>query len=127
MTRYYSDKNKFTADKDTPISVTDYTNTDEDKTYYCINCNRTLNKLIDSSGQNTSYYCNHCSIEVLPSVEDVRSKSKWVTPDGPIEEPYTSYPPEISIGKQPVEPKGTFAELKKKGMKITNYRDEKGK
>jgi hypothetical protein len=126
MTKYYDNNNKWRRDKDTPISVRNYEH-DEPKTYYCNNCNRTLNKPIDSSGQNTSYYCNNCSIEVIPSLTEVRSASKLVTPEGPIESPSISYPPDLTIGKTPVEPKGVFAEMKKKGIKITNYREEKGK
>jgi DNA-directed RNA polymerase subunit RPC12/RpoP len=127
LTRYYSDKHKFKQDKDTPISVRDYTNDDEDKTYYCNNCQRNLSKLIDSSGQNPSYYCNHCSIEIIPSLTEVRSKSKWDVPEGPIEHPSVSYPPEPTIGRTPVEPKGTFKMLRDRGMKIKNYKEEKGK
>jgi hypothetical protein len=33
----------------------------------------------------------------------------------------------VTIGKTPVEPKGTFKMLKEKGMKIKNYKEEKGR
>jgi hypothetical protein len=125
MTDYYNKKNKWRRDKDTPISIRNYEH-DEPKTYYCNNCNRTLNKLIDSSGQNVSYYCNHCSIEVIPSLTEVRSASKLVTPEGPIENPSVSYPPEVTIGRTPPEIKGGLAELKKRGIRITSYKEGKG-
>jgi hypothetical protein len=127
MTRYYEAKNKFVQNKDTPISVRNYEH-DQPKTYFCNNCSRTLNKLIDSSGgENISYYCNHCSIEVLPSFTELRSASKLSVPDGPVESPSVSYTPAVKIGRQPIEPKGTFAELKKKGIKIKNYQEHKPK
>jgi hypothetical protein len=126
MTNYYDKKNKWRMNKDTPISIRNYEH-DEPKTYYCNNCNRTLNKLIDSSGQNESYYCNYCSIEVIPSLTEVRSASKLVTPEGPVESPSVSYPPEPTIGRTPVEPKGVFKLFKDRGMKIKNYKEEKGK
>jgi hypothetical protein len=72
-------------------------------------------------------YGNHCSIEVIPSLTEVRSKSKLTTPEGPIEQPSISYLPEYTIGQQPVEPKGTFKMLRDRGMKIKNYKEEKGK
>jgi hypothetical protein len=34
---------------------------------------------------------------------------------------------QYTIGKKPVEPKGTFKMLKEKGMKIKNYKEEKGR
>jgi hypothetical protein len=97
---------------------------DSREEHYCPCCQLRLSRLIDSSGLNTSYYCNHCSIEVLPSITEVRSKSKIVTPEGPVESPFVSYPPEPSIGRQPVEPKGLFKFLRDRGMRITNYKDE---
>jgi hypothetical protein len=124
LTDYYNKRNKWRTDKDTPISVRNYEN-DEPKTYYCNTCNRTLNKLIDSSGENPAYFCNTCRTEVIPSLTEVRSKSKIVTPDGPIEQPSVSTKfPEPTIGRQPAEPKGLFKFLRDRGMKITNYRDE---
>ncbi|MDQ3838891.1 MAG: hypothetical protein M3297_06440 [Thermoproteota archaeon] len=41
-------------------------------TFLCSWCNRTLGKLIDSSGQNPSYYCNFCRIELNPENENLR-------------------------------------------------------
>jgi hypothetical protein len=32
--------------------------------------------------------------------------------------------PEYTIGKTPMEPKGTFKLLKDRGIKITNYKEE---
>ena len=126
MTNYYDKRNKWRKDKDTPISVRDYTNTDEDKTYYCNNCNRNLHKLIDSSGENPSYYCNHCSIEVIPSLTEVRSKSKIVTPEGPPDNPAVAFPPEVELKRKKVEIKGGLAELQKRGIRIKNYTESKG-
>lgn len=126
MTRYYDERNKFNTKKDTPISVRDYTNADELKTYYCSYCQRNLVKLIDSSLQNISYYCQNCSISVNPEEIDVRSDSPLITSDGPIETPAVSYPPEPTLGKKKVEIKGGLAELQKRGIKITSYTEGKG-
>ena len=90
---------------------------DSREEHYCPCCQLRLSRLIDSSGLNTSYYCNHCSIEVIPSLTEVRSASKLVTPEGPVESPSVSYPPEI---------KGGLAELKKRGIRITSYKEGKG-
>ena len=54
--------------------------------FYCDNYHRTLTQLIDSSGQNPSWFCNNCSIKVFPT-EELRSKSILSAPDGPVEEP----------------------------------------
>jgi hypothetical protein len=40
------------------------------------------------------------------------------------ENPAVAYPPEPTIGRQPVEPIGKFAVLRSKGMRITNYKEE---
>jgi DNA-directed RNA polymerase subunit RPC12/RpoP len=125
MTRYYDSKNKWRMKDDTPISVRNYEH-DEPKTYFCSSCNRTLNRLIDSSGQNPSYFCNTCRTEVFPSLTEVRSASKLVTPEGPVEHPSVSYPPERTVGRTPPEIKGGLAELKKRGIRITSYKDGKG-
>lgn len=83
------------------------------------------------------YVCTRCNIEYIPEHELVRSKNKLEMP-GPktdeqgniIEESdavYVSYPPEYTIGKTPVEVKGSFKVLKDRGIKITNYRGDWGK
>jgi hypothetical protein len=73
------------------------------------------------------YLCLHDNISHFPELQDVRSKSRLVTPDGPVEQPCVSYTPELRIGKPEVEIKGTFKALQQKGIKIKDYREEKGK
>jgi hypothetical protein len=45
--------------------------------YICSDCNCTLTKLVDSSGENVDYFCKMCSIKFQP--QEVR-KSRLVTP-----------------------------------------------
>jgi hypothetical protein len=92
--------------------------------FYCDSCHRNLNKLIDKSGENISYYCNNCNVETFPT-EQIRSKSRLSTPDGPIEEPGVSYAPEIGLRKKK-EVKGGLRAMQEKGYKITNYKEGKG-
>lgn len=126
MTRY-TDKRRVRKDDDTPISLPNYEEQEanESRTYYCKNCQRALTKLIDSSGQNPSWFCNNCTMEVIPSITELRAISKVETPQGfnLNQEAYVSYTPEPSIGRGPVKPQGVFSELQKKGIKITDYNE----
>ena len=46
-------------------------------------------------------------------------------PEGVNTTPYVSTKfPEYSVSKKLVEPKGSFAALRARGIKITNYKDE---
>jgi hypothetical protein len=58
--------------------------------YLCDYCNFSLSKL----GEEGKYWCAHCSITVYPKFEDVRTKSRLATPDGPNQEALISYSPE---------------------------------
>jgi hypothetical protein len=128
MTRYFNEKNKFNKDDDSIISVRNYQEDTGSKTYYCNYCQRNLVELTDRSGLSPSWYCPNCSIEVDPSLTEVRSKSPLSVPEGPPEHPLaTTKFVEPTVGKKPVEPKGAFAALKAKGIKITSYKEEKGK
>jgi len=66
MTKY-TDKKYFASKKDIiiaskeEIEQIDNRSTNTGRTYSCEFCSRTLVKLIDSSGQNISYYCNFCN------------------------------------------------------------------
>jgi hypothetical protein len=121
MTKYTDRGYKQPAD--IPISLPNYEY--ENRVYYCDTCKRNLVKLIDSSGQNPSWYCNHCSIETFPT-EEIRSRSKLQTPDGPIEEPGITHLPEVGIKRKQKEEKGGILELKRRRMKITHYKEGKG-
>jgi hypothetical protein len=91
-------------------------------TFICNYCNRDLTKLSDSSGRNISWYCNNCSIPFEPENESIRHKQKLEVPDRNVEPAIATTPgiPDISIRHTPPI-RGGFAELKAKGLKITDY------
>jgi hypothetical protein len=95
----------------------------ERPSYLCSFCNQTLIRLTDAGQTNTSYWCRHCSIEFNPEDENLRKESKLFVPDRNIEPAITSIGnvPDVSI-RHTVEKRGGFAELEKKGIKITSYR-----
>lgn len=131
MTKYHDNNTRIGQQRDTPIvaareEIEAHDNVS--KEYVCDNCHRTLSKLVDYSGENTSYYCNFCSIETIDT-EELRSKSRIKTPDGPVELPSVSYPPDpnYSFNKKKVEYKGAFKTLSQRsGLRITSYTEQKG-
>jgi DNA-directed RNA polymerase subunit M/transcription elongation factor TFIIS len=95
---------------------------------YCRWCNHLLHTIRDSSGQNINLYCSNCSISYDDTqTDDLRSKSKLTTPDNndnsknPLA---TTKFTEPSVDRKPVEPGGTFAGLRARGLKITSYKQE---
>jgi hypothetical protein len=90
--------------------------------YICSFCNQTLSRLTDSSGQNNTYWCRHCSIEFNPEDENLRKESKIKVPDRNIEPAVATTPGirDISIRHTPPL-RGGFAELQKKGLRIKDY------
>src|SRR5215204_6861605 len=105
------------------ISSEYYTN--DRPSYICSFCNQTLSRLTDSGGQNTAYWCRHCSVEFDPEAENLRKESKLTVPDRNIEPAVTSIQTnmadEVEIRHTPPL-RGGFAELQKKGLKITSYK-----
>jgi hypothetical protein len=104
--------------------------TGEDRpTFLCSWCNRTLGKLIDSSGQNPSWYCNHCQISFDPDQENLRKESKLLVPDRDQEPLITSiqhdYSEDVEIHHTP-EPRGAFKALQQKRLRITDYKESVG-
>jgi uncharacterized Zn finger protein len=110
--------------KDKTIIGEEWTGEDTPPSYICSWCNRTLNRLIDSGGQNPSYYCNNCQIVFDPELENIRKESKLVVPDRNIEPAVasiqTDHSKEVEIRHIP-ELRGGFAELQKKGLRFTSY------
>jgi hypothetical protein len=111
-------------DTGVPISVRDYTQIEDHNERYCPYCQLKLSRLIDSSGLNPSWYCSKCTIS-YPDKSDTKSKSSLSTPrksnnDNPLASTKFREP---TVGKEPMEPKGSFAALKAKGIRITNYKD----
>jgi hypothetical protein len=78
-------------------------------------------KLIDSSGQNVSYYCPKCTIE-YPDQSEIKSKSSLSTPQkSNNENPAVAYPPEPGLRSKKIEIKGGLKSLQHKGVKVTSY------
>jgi hypothetical protein len=79
---------------------------------------------MDASLSNTAWFCRHCSVEFDPESENLRMESKLVVPDRNIEPAVTSIQnnmaDEVEIRHTPPI-RGGFAELQRKGIKITNY------
>ena len=121
MTKTFNRKSNPYAD--IPISISeDYTKPDNAQ-YFCLYCQRDLVLINAEDGE---YYCKNCSISAYPEHEDVRSKSKITTPLGLNLEPCLSYLPDANPIPKSVEPEGTFAALKDRGLKITNYTEKDG-
>jgi hypothetical protein len=128
LTKYYSDKNKFRINNDTPISIPNYEQIERDshEERFCPYCQFKLSRLIDSSGCNPSFYCSKCTIE-YPDKSETKSKSGLSTPQkSNNERPAVSYAPEPTLGKKKTEIKGGLAELQKRGIKVTSYTESKG-
>jgi hypothetical protein len=110
--------------KDDKVVISSEFYTNEIKpSYLCSFCNQTLIRLTDAGMNNTSWWCRHCSVEFDPESENLRKESKLVVPDRNIEPAVSTTPgiPDISIRHTP-EIRGGFAELQKKGIKITSYK-----
>ncbi len=114
--------------KDTPITIGDeWTNNEENSIPNCDYCSVSMVKLMDSSGQNSSYFCNRCQITREPG--ETRKKSKLGIQKKTVEPAATSigYTPDVSIKHTPPL-RGGFAQLAKKGTYcFTSYNTtEKG-
>ena len=110
---------------DTPISLHNYEQIDSRTEHYCPFCQLKLSRLVDRSGLNPSYYCSKCVIE-YPDESDVKSKSYMLTPQKFNPTPYTAYAPEPELGKKKTEIKDGLAELQKRGVRITSYKESRG-
>jgi hypothetical protein len=126
MTRYYDSSHRYKPKEDTPIPIGEQWTRDPNPSYICNYCQRTMSKLTDRSGLSPSWYCTHCSIEVDPSITEVRSKSPLTTRDEPPDNPVVSIPPEPSLRKKKKEIKGGLVELQKRGIKVTSFTESKG-
>jgi hypothetical protein len=70
------------------------------------------------------WFCNHCKSSANPEIEEVRSKSRLSVPTERNTAALISYPPEPDdLTKKPAEVKGGLAELKKRGIRITSYKE----
>jgi hypothetical protein len=90
------------------------------KEFICEFCRCTLCKLVDSSGENVSYYCNRCNTSTYDT-DELRSESYIEMSDGPVENPSISYTPEPQLKRKRKQYKGAFKTLQDKGIKIISY------
>jgi hypothetical protein len=109
--------------KDKVVISSEYYENDR-PSYICSFCNQTLIRLTDSSQQNSTFWCRHCSVEFNPESENLRKESKITIPDRNIEPAITSVSntPDVSIRHEP-ELRGAFKALKDKGLRFTHYED----
>jgi DNA-directed RNA polymerase subunit RPC12/RpoP len=109
--------------KDDKVVISSEYYTNEIKpSYLCSFCNQTLSRLTDAGQNNSTFWCRHCSIEWDPEAENLRKESKLTVPDRNIEPAITSVGnvPDVSIRHTPPL-RGGFAELQKKGIRVTSY------
>jgi hypothetical protein len=108
--------------EDKTIIADEYSGEDRPE-YLCSFCNITLLRLTDSGGQNATYWCRRCNVEFDLEAENLRKESKIAVPDRNQEVAITSVgsTPDVSIRHIPPI-RGGFAELQKKGIKITSYK-----
>jgi DNA-directed RNA polymerase subunit RPC12/RpoP len=100
--------------------------------YICSICNRSLSRLSDAGGNNSTYWCRHCSVEFDPAEENLRKESKISVPDRNVEPAVATTPGQDYINKKveirhEPELKDGAAQLAKKGtIKFTSYEERKG-
>src|SRR5215203_274879 len=109
--------------KEDKIVIGNEWNQEDNPSLICSWCQCGLIRLVDRSGLNPSYYCNRCSISYDPDQTEIRKKSKLGTQREEIEPAVTSigFTPDVALRK-PVELRGGFAQLAKKGtIRFTSY------
>jgi hypothetical protein len=128
LTKYHDSKHFSSFKNDVAIVGEEQVQEIENKNgkeFICEFCRCVLTKLVDASGENVSYYCNRCSMTTYDTNE-LRSQSYLEMSDGPVEEPSISYAPEKKIERKKKEIKGGLAELEKRGVHVTSYKEGKG-
>src|SRR5215208_1735060 len=109
------------TNKDKVIISSEYYENDR-PSYICSFCNQTLSRLTDAGQNNHTYWCRNCSTSFDPQEENLRKESKIQVPDRNTEPAVTSigFTPDVALRK-PVELRGGFAQLQKKGLKFKSY------
>jgi transposase-like protein len=99
--------------------------TGEDRpSYICSWCSRVLTRLTNASQSNISWFCRNCNITFDPDLENVRRESKLIVPnrnEAAVTSIQNNMADEVEIRHTPPI-RGGFAELQKKGLKITSYK-----
>ena len=127
MRRRGTAKSRINYDNDDKVIISSDYYKEERPSYICSICNRTLSRLSDAGGNNSTYWCRNCSVEFDPELENVRRESKISVPDRNIEPVVATTPGiiDVSIHHTP-EPKGAFKALQQKGIKIKDYKETDG-
>jgi hypothetical protein len=133
MKRRGATKSRINYDKsdDDKIIISSEYFADDRPSYICSICNRTLSRLLDAGGNNSTYYCRFCNVEFDPAEENLRKESKISVPDRNVEPAVSTTPGQdylnktVEIHKEP-EIKGGLKALKDKGIRITSYREFSG-
>ena len=73
------------------------------------------------------WFCNNCSITIIPSIQDVRRVQDLEVPQGVNDEILICHPPEpheedVRIKKEP-DLQGGFKALRDKGLRVTDYHE----
>jgi DNA-directed RNA polymerase subunit RPC12/RpoP len=128
MKRRGATKSRINYDKpdDDKIIISSEYFANDRPSYICSICNRTLSRLSDAGGNNSTYFCTNCSVSYDIENENVRRESKLSVPDRNVEPAVATTPgiPDVSIRKEP-ELSGGFAQLAKKGtIKFTSYEEK---
>jgi hypothetical protein len=124
MKRRGTTKTRFKPDDEKVIISSEYFTNDR-PSYICSICNRTLSRLSDAGGNNSTYFCTNCSVTYDIDIENVRRESKLSVPNRNEETLVAQTPgiPDVSIRHTP-EIKGGLKALQEKGIKITDYKED---
>jgi hypothetical protein len=125
MTRYYNEHHRGRESADTPIVAGTEWTQDPKREYVCSYCNRTMIKLQDMNSANFSYFCRTCNVTTnAEETDNLRTRSRLQMPEGVNTNPLASTNfKEPTVGRNPVEPKGAFAALRARGIRIKNYNE----
>jgi phage FluMu protein Com len=131
MTKWYDNKFRTYANADPnayiPIIVSNESfSNDYHKTFTCELCNTILTRLHDSGDNTISFYCPKCN-STSYNKEDLKTKSKFKTKEGPIEHPAASVVPDVGLTRKKKEIRGGLAEIAKRpSVNILSYKEWKG-
>jgi hypothetical protein len=118
-------KFKSKPNKDNKTIIGDEWSREDRPTFSCSWCNRDLVRLSDRNNQGESWFCRNCQIPFEPSETQLRKKSKLGMQREEVELAVASIQtdPSKEVEIRRVPPiRGGFAELQKRGLKITDYR-----
>jgi hypothetical protein len=125
-------KNRQTHTKDDKVVISSEYYENDRPFFICSICNRTLSRLSDAGGNNSTYWCHHCSVEFDPESENIRRESKISVPDRNVEPAIATTPGQdyldkkVQIRHEPELKDGALALSKKGTIKFTHYEEREG-